>query len=123
MKWKRSRKAKEQASSSGQSDTELLRTGKTADKSSLGNRAVNQDDGGEELDLEEGEEEEEEEEEELGSQRGFPVAVGNGVGLPRSDSDFLQRTAMAELGYNPHSPFTDDELENVGGDRKIGAGL
>eukprot|EP00064_Thunnus_orientalis_P003308 superscaffoldBa00000265_g3317 len=57
------------------------------------------------------------------TQHGFSVAMGNGVGMPRS-TDFLQRGT--DVGYNPHSPFSDDELDGVqvgGGDRKIGAGL
>uniref|UniRef100_UPI0037E7014C motor neuron and pancreas homeobox 2b isoform X2 n=1 Tax=Semicossyphus pulcher TaxID=241346 RepID=UPI0037E7014C len=126
MKWKRSRKAKEQASASAQSDAQRLRGGgKTAtDKSDESRRAVTPDDGGIDLDLEDGEDEEDEEEEgeeeEEEAQHGFP----NGVGMPRS-TDFLQRGT--DVGYNPHSPFSDDELEGVqvggGGDRKIGAGL
>ncbi|XP_008290782.1 motor neuron and pancreas homeobox 2b [Stegastes partitus] len=130
MKWKRSRKAKEQATASNQSDTERLRSGgKTAtDKSDESRRAVTPDDRGIDLGLEDGEEEEEEEEdeeeeEEEEAQHGFPVAMGNRVGMPRS-TDFLKRSN--DVGYNPHSPFSDDELEGVqvgGGDRKIGAGL
>ncbi|XP_071346225.1 motor neuron and pancreas homeobox 2b [Trachinotus anak] len=129
MKWKRSRKAKEQATASAQSEAERLRSGgKTAsDKTDESRRAVNQDDGGIDLDMEDGEEEEEEEdeeeEEEEEARHGFPVAMGNGVGMQRS-TDFLQRGT--NVGYNPHSPFSDEELEGVqvgGGDRKIGAGL
>ncbi|XP_042277827.1 motor neuron and pancreas homeobox 2b [Thunnus albacares] len=128
MKWKRSRKAKEQASASTQSEAERLRSGgKTAtNKSDESRRPVNPDDRGIDLDLEDGEEEEEEdeeEEEEEEAQHGFSVAMGNGVGMPRS-TDFLQRGT--DVGYNPHSPFSDDELDGVqvgGGDRKIGAGL
>ncbi|XP_023270366.1 motor neuron and pancreas homeobox protein 1-like [Seriola lalandi dorsalis] len=129
MKWKRSRKAKEQATASAQSEAERLRSGgKTAsDKTDESRRAVNPDDGGIDLDMEDGEEEEEdeeeEEEEEEEARHGFPVAIGNGVGMPRS-TDFLQRGT--DVGYNPHSPFSDEELEGVqvgGGDRKIGAGL
>ncbi|XP_054473930.1 motor neuron and pancreas homeobox 2b [Anoplopoma fimbria] len=128
MKWKRSRKAKEQASASAQSDAKLLRSGgKTAtDKSKESRQAANPDNRGIELDLEDEEEEEEdeeeeeeddEEEEEEDAQHGFPV------GMPRA-TDFLQRST--DVGYNPHSPFSDEELEGVqvgGGDRKIGAGL
>ncbi|XP_058485679.1 motor neuron and pancreas homeobox 2b isoform X1 [Solea solea] len=134
MKWKRSRKAKEQASASAQSDAERLRNGgKTAkDKSAESRRAPSPDDGGINLDMEDGEEEEEEEdeeedeeeeEEEAGGRHAFPVAMGNGVGMPRP-TDFLQRGT--EVGYNPHSPFSDEELDGVqvgAGDRKIGAGL
>ncbi|XP_035508142.1 motor neuron and pancreas homeobox 2b isoform X1 [Morone saxatilis] len=131
MKWKRSRKAKEQATASAQSEAQRLRSGGKAakDKSDESRQAVNPDDRGIELDLEDGEEEEEdeeedeEEEEEEEAQHGFPVAMGNGIGMPRS-TDFLQRST--DVGYSPHSPFSDDELEGVqvgGGDRKIGAGL
>ncbi|XP_073320056.1 motor neuron and pancreas homeobox 2b [Pagrus major] len=125
MKWKRSRKAKEQATASAQSEAQRLRSGgKTAtNKPDQSRRAANPDDGGIDLDLEDGEEEveeedeEEEEEEEEEARHGFPV------GMPQP-TDFLQRST--DIGYNPHSPFSDDELEGVqvgGGDRKIGAGL
>uniref|UniRef100_A0A3P8U7I0 Motor neuron and pancreas homeobox 2b n=1 Tax=Amphiprion percula TaxID=161767 RepID=A0A3P8U7I0_AMPPE len=129
MKWKRSRKAKEQATASSQSETERLRSGgKTATDKSESRRAATPDDRGMDLGLEDGEEEEEEEEdeeeeEEEEAQHGFPVAMGNRVGMPRS-TDFLKHSN--DVGYNPHSPFSDDELEGVqmgGGDRKIGAGL
>lgn len=130
MKWKRSRKAKEQATASTQSETERLRSsGKTSsDKSDESKRAVNPDDRRLELDLEDGEEdeegeEEEEEEEAEARQRGFPLSVGNRVGMPQS-TDFLQRSN--EVGYSSHSSFSDDELDGMqvgGGDRKTGAGL
>ncbi|XP_039987236.1 motor neuron and pancreas homeobox 2b [Xiphias gladius] len=129
MKWKRSRKAKEQANASAQSEPDRLRSGgKTAtDKTDESRRAVNPDDGGIDLDMEDGEEEdedeEEEEEEEEEARHGFPVTIGNVVGMPQS-TDFLRRGT--NVGYNPHSPFSDEELEGVqvgGGDRKIGAGL
>ncbi|XP_036397359.1 motor neuron and pancreas homeobox protein 1-like [Megalops cyprinoides] len=111
MKWKRSRKAKEQAA---QGEAERQRSGKPADKPGNGRRPGVAD----EDDLEEEEGEEEEEEEDV--HREFGVSMGGGVGLPRP-SDFLQHTA--ELGYSPHSPYSEDDLEEVGGDRKIGAGL
>ncbi|XP_051800987.1 motor neuron and pancreas homeobox 2b [Acanthochromis polyacanthus] len=127
MKWKRSRKAKEQATASSQSETERLRSGgKTATDKSESRRAVTPDDRGIDLGLEDGDEEEEEEEDEEDEEeeeapQGFPVAMGNRVGMPRS-TDFLKHSN--NVGYNPHSPFSDDELEDVGGgDRKIGAGL
>lgn len=131
MKWKRSRKAKEQASASTQPEAERLRSGgKTGgDKSDESRRAVNPDDTGIDLSLEDGEDEDEEddeedeEEEEEETQQGFPVAMGNRVGMPRS-TDFLQRST--DVGYDPHSSFSEDELDGVqvgGGDRKIGAGL
>ncbi|XP_047436866.1 motor neuron and pancreas homeobox 2b [Mugil cephalus] len=131
MKWKRSRKAKEQATASTQSETERLRSGgKTASSKSDENRRVaTPDDRGVDLSLEDGEEdeeeedEEEEEEDEEEAQHRFPVAMGNRVGMPRS-TDFLQRSKGVD--FNPHSSFSDDELDGVqvgGGDRKIGAGL
>ncbi|KAM7015127.1 motor neuron and pancreas homeobox 2b [Tautogolabrus adspersus] len=127
MKWKRSRKAKEQATASAQSEAQRLRSGgkTTTDKSDDSGQAVNPDDAGEELDLEDGDEEDDEEEEvdEEEAQNGFPLSLGNRVGMPRT-TDFLQRST--DDGYSPHSPFSDDELEGVqvgGGDRKIGAGL
>ncbi|XP_061083246.1 motor neuron and pancreas homeobox protein 1-like isoform X2 [Conger conger] len=107
MKWKRSRKAKEQAS---QGDGERQRGGKTANKSGNSRRVEPDED-----DLEE---EEGEEEEDVG--REFAVSTGGNVGLARP-SDFLQH--VAELNYSPHSPYSEDELEEAGGDRKIGAGL
>ncbi|KAM6981142.1 motor neuron and pancreas homeobox 2b [Aplochiton taeniatus] len=132
MKWKRSRKAKEQASTS-QSESERLRTGSKADsrdKSADSRQAVTQGNGQEELDMEEGDEgeedEDEEEEEEEEEEHRFAVTMAGSVGLPRS-TNFLQRTAQncGELGYNPHSPFSEDDLDSVqvGVDRKIGAGL
>ncbi|XP_005935349.1 motor neuron and pancreas homeobox 2b [Haplochromis burtoni] len=129
MKWKRSRKAKEQATASTQSEAERLRSsGKTgSDKSSESRRALNPDDRRIALELEDGEEEEdgEDEEEEVAEapQRGFPLSAGNLVGIQQT-TDFLQRND--EAGYSSHSPFSDDELDGVevgGGDRKIGAGL
>ncbi|KAM4593440.1 motor neuron and pancreas homeobox 2b [Odontesthes bonariensis] len=130
MKWKRSRKAKEQATASNQAETERLRGGgKTSTHKSDGSRrAVNSDDieidlgleDGEEVDGEDVEEEEEDDEE---TQHGYSVAMGNRVGMPRS-TDFLQ--CSSNLSYDSHSPFSDDELDGVqvgGGDRKIGAGL
>ncbi|KAL6112881.1 uncharacterized protein ACO6RY_11290 [Pungitius sinensis] len=122
MKWKRSRKAKEQGSASAQSQAKHPRGGgKTpTDTSSESRPTENPDDRGIELDPEDGDEEEEEDEEDEEEEedaRGFPV------GMPRA-TDFLQRSSDA--GYSPHSPFSDEELEEVhagGGDRKIGAGL
>ncbi|XP_047219634.1 motor neuron and pancreas homeobox 2b isoform X2 [Girardinichthys multiradiatus] len=132
MKWKRSRKAKEQASASSQVEAERLRSGgKVAnDKSDETRRGLNVDGRRVEYGLEDGEEgeeeeevDEEEEEEEEGSQHRYHITMSNKVGMPRS-MDFLQHSS--KLGYDPHSPFSDDELEGVqvgGGDRKIGAGL
>ncbi|XP_026233442.1 motor neuron and pancreas homeobox 2b [Anabas testudineus] len=123
MKWKRSRKAKEQATASAQSEAERLRSGgkTSSDKSEENRRAVNPDDRGIDLDLEDGEEEEEDEEEEEEEEEDMRHSFA--VGVPRS-TDFLQRGT--DVGYSPHSPFSDDELGGVqvgGGDRKIGAGL
>lgn len=118
MKWKRSRKAKEQATASGQSETERGRSsGKTSsDKVDETRRASDPDDRGIVLDLEDGDENEEEDDEE---EHGFPVAMGNG--MSRSTDFFPSST-----NYNPNSPFSEDELNGVqvgAGDRKIGAGL
>ncbi|XP_054588346.2 motor neuron and pancreas homeobox 2b [Nothobranchius furzeri] len=129
MKWKRSRKAKEQASTSNQAEKERLRSGgKTAsDKSDDGRRGVNPDSRGADFALEDGEEvedeEEEMEEEEEEPQHGFSLSMSNRIKMPRS-TDFLQHSS--KLGYDSHSPFSDDELEGVqlgGGERKIGASL
>ena len=122
MKRKRSKKAKEQAGASAQSDTQRLRgEGKTTiQKPGEGRRAEER---GTELDLEDGEERDEEEEDEEEdveekeeAQRGFPA------GVPRS-TDYVRCGANA--GY-PHSPFSEEEPEGIqvgGGDRKIRAGL
>ncbi|KAM6950134.1 motor neuron and pancreas homeobox 2b [Lycodopsis pacificus] len=131
MKWKRSRKAKEQASASAQSEAKQRSGGKTAtDKSNESRQAANPDDRGIDLDLEDGEEdgedeEEEEDEEEVEEEEEFEEDAQHAfpVGMPRG-TDFLQRST--DVDYNPHSPFSDEELEGVqvgGGDRKIGAGL
>ncbi|CAL8350896.1 unnamed protein product [Merluccius merluccius] len=125
MKWKRSRKAKEQAAASGQPDSERMR-GKqqqgSHDKSEPGARPATTDDRDDDLELDEDEEDEEEEEDvddidDDGHGNAFPVAIGDGVvGLPRA-TDFLP--------YNPHSPYSEDELDAVpvAADRKIRAGL
>ncbi|XP_014836988.1 PREDICTED: motor neuron and pancreas homeobox protein 1-like [Poecilia mexicana] len=135
MKWKRSRKAKEQASASSKAEGEQLRGGGkvTSDKTDEARRGLNVDGRRADYGLEDGEDgeegdevdEEEEEEEEDGSQHGYRITVSNKVEISRS-TDFLQH--RSKLGYDPLSPFSDDELEGVqvgggGGDRKIGAGL
>ncbi|XP_015226735.1 PREDICTED: motor neuron and pancreas homeobox protein 1-like isoform X1 [Cyprinodon variegatus] len=134
MKWKRSRKAKEQASASNQGEAERLRSGGkgASDKSDETRRGLNVDSSRIEYGLEDGEDaeeddevdEEEEEEEEEGSQHGYRITLSNKVGISRS-TDFFQHSS--KLGYDSHSPFSDDELEGMqvggGGDRKIGAGL
>lgn len=133
MKWKRSRKAKEQASASSQVEKERLRSeGKvTSHKTEETRRGLNVDgrrlaygleDEEEDDEVDEEEEDDEVEEEEV-SQHGYHITVNNKVGMSRS-TDFLQHSS--KLGYDPHSPFSDGELEGVqvgGGDRKIGAGL
>ncbi|KAI4875511.1 hypothetical protein NFI96_021538, partial [Prochilodus magdalenae] len=106
MKWKRSRKAKEQAA---QAEAERQRTGsKTANENKVGKaqRAGSRDGAEEDVD----EEEEEDEEDEV-DQNEF-----------MSGSDFLQHDS--EVGYHHHSQYSDDEMEEMGGgDRRIGAGL
>ncbi|KAL7853068.1 hypothetical protein SRHO_G00188530 [Serrasalmus rhombeus] len=110
MKWKRSRKAKEQAA---QVEAERQRAGgKKAKENSAGEvqGAVPQEREGlrEEEDVDEEEEEEEEDEVE---QQEF-----------MSSSDFLQHDS--EVGYHNHSQYSDDDMEEMGaGDRKIGAGF
>lgn len=122
MKWKRSKKAREQANASSQSEgPQRLRTG---DKTSVGSKSdegkttVNTAHREIALDLEDGEEEvEEEEDDEEESEHGFPVR------MPPS-TDMIQRGT--DPGYSPHSSFTDDELDSIpvaAADRKIGAGL
>ncbi|KAF6732635.1 Motor neuron and pancreas homeobox protein 1 [Oryzias melastigma] len=131
MKWKRSRKAKEQAAASNQVESERLRSGEKtfSSKSEERGRALHSKDRGMDLSYEEREEEveeedvgdEEEEDEEEESHHAYPVALGTRGAIPRS-TDFLQ----SSNSYGPHSPFSEDELEGVqvgGGDRKIGAGL
>lgn len=126
MKWKRSRKAKEQAGAPAQSDAQQLRgEGKTTPgKPGETRRAASAEERGLDLELEDGEERDEEEEEdeeedveeEEEAQHGFPV------GMPRS-TDYARCGAKA--GY-PHSPYSEEELEGIqvgGGDRKIRAGL
>ncbi|CAL8246497.1 unnamed protein product [Lota lota] len=125
MKWKRSRKAKEQAAASGQPESERMRGKQGAvDKSEPCSRPATTDDREDDLELDEGEEEEDEEEyvddmDDMDDSQcnAFPVAMGDaGVGSSRA-TDFLP--------YKPHSPYSEDELDGVpvGGDRKIRAGL
>ncbi|XP_061925913.1 motor neuron and pancreas homeobox 2b [Entelurus aequoreus] len=118
MKWKRSRKAKEQLGSAGQSEAG---GGKTSNKAE--DKRNPEGGGGVHLDLEDGEEEdeeedeEEEEEEEAETRPGFPVHGRERV------MDFLQRD---DVTFNGHASFSDDELEDVQagrGDRKMVAGL
>ncbi|XP_004067139.1 motor neuron and pancreas homeobox protein 1 [Oryzias latipes] len=130
MKWKRSRKAKEQAAASNQVESERLRGGEktVSSKSEARGRSLHSKDRGINLSYEEREEveeedagDEDEEDEEEESHHGYPVALGARGAIPRS-TDFLQ----SSNSYDPHSPFSEEELEGVqvgGGDRKIGAGL
>lgn len=106
MKWKRSRKAKEQAAQlEAEGNQQAKRSGKHGDP----RRCSTQDDD-EELEAEEEEDEDE----------GFGGALNGSVGLPHS-SDFLQHSS--ELSYSSHSSYSDDDLEEIGADRKIGVGL
>ncbi len=116
MKWKRSRKAKEQAA---QVEVDRHRGGtkSTNERPARdGRRAIAQsvEEHEEEDDLEEEDEEEDEEE-------GQHKFINDSLSLPRS-TDFLQHASA--LRYHPDSPFSEDDMEEVGGgDRKIGAGL
>lgn len=83
----------------------VKRSGKPGDP----RRCSTQDDD-EELDAEEEEDEDE----------GFGGALNGSVGLAHS-SDFLQHSS--ELSYSSHSSYSDDDLEEIGADRKIGVGL
>lgn len=109
MKWKRSRKAKEQAA---QLETDGCKSGKRETKPKDLSRCSAHDDD-EDLDAEEEDEEEEEEEE-------FRKSINAGVGLPHP-SDFLQHSSA--LSYSSHGSYSDDDLEEIGGDRKIRLGL
>ncbi|XP_052421791.1 motor neuron and pancreas homeobox 2a [Carassius gibelio] len=107
MKWKRSRKAKEQAV---QLETDGCKSDKkeTKPKDLTRCSAHNND---EDLDAEEEDEEEEEE---------FRKAINAGVGLPHR-SDFLQHSSA--LSYSSHGSYSDDDLEEIRGERKIRLGL
>lgn len=100
MKWKRSRKAKEQAA---HMETEGGQLGKRSSKAGDTRRCSVPDDD-EELVAEEEEEEDE----------------GFGVGLSHS-TEFVQHGS--ELSYSSHSSYSDDDLEEIGVDRKTGVGL
>ncbi|XDV30790.1 hypothetical protein PO909_033634 [Leuciscus waleckii] len=108
MKWKRSRKAKEQAA---QQETDGCKSGKRGNKPKDLSRCSAHDDD-EDLDAEEEDEEEEEEE--------FRKSINVGVSLPHP-SDFLQHSSA--LSYSSHGSYSDDDLEEIGGDRKIRLGL
>ncbi|XP_052005002.1 motor neuron and pancreas homeobox protein 1-like [Xyrauchen texanus] len=102
MKWKRSHKAKEQAAQ--------LETGKRGNKLKDLSRCIAQDD---DEDLEAEDEDDEEEEE-------FRKSINVGVSLAHP-SDFLQHSS--ELSYSSHGSYSDDDLEEIEGDRKIRLGL
>ncbi|XDV14505.1 hypothetical protein PO909_014747 [Leuciscus waleckii] len=105
MKWKRSRKAKEQAA---QVEVERQRGG-----SKSTNERPSVEEHEEEDDLDEDDEEDEEE--------GPHRFINDTLNVARS-TDFLHHTSA--LGYHADSPFSEDDMEEVGGgDRKIGAGL
>ncbi|XP_073698961.1 motor neuron and pancreas homeobox 2b [Garra rufa] len=113
MKWKRSRKAKEQAA---QNEVERQRGGTKMTNERPGRdgrRAIAQsvEEQEEDDDLEEDLDEEDEEE----GQHKF-------INVSRS-TDFLHHASA--LRYRSDSPFSEDDMEEVGGggDRKIGAGL
>lgn len=106
MKWKRSRKAKEQAAQLETDGKSGIRSKKSKDLS----RCSTQDDD-DDLDAEEDDDEEEQD---------FQKSMTVDVGLPHP-SDFLHHSS--ELSYSSHSSYSDDDLEEIGGDRKIRIGL
>ncbi|XP_041937602.1 motor neuron and pancreas homeobox 2b [Alosa sapidissima] len=121
MKWKRSRKAKEQAA---QLEVERQRGEgtKTANEKTRGEgrRAgvIDHNDLDEEEGEEEEDEEEEEEEDEERHHHGYTVEMAT-MARP---ADLLQNGM--EVGYHAHSSFSDDDMDAVEvPDRKIGAGL
>ncbi|KAL0204306.1 hypothetical protein M9458_002324, partial [Cirrhinus mrigala] len=110
------RKAKEQAA---QNEVERQRGGTKSTNERPGRdgrRAIAQsvEEHEEEDDLDEDEEEDEEE--------GQHKFINDNLNVSRS-TDFLHHTSA--LRYRPDSPFSEDDMEEVGGggDRKIGAGL
>ncbi|XP_007234888.2 motor neuron and pancreas homeobox protein 1-like [Astyanax mexicanus] len=115
MKWKRSRKAKEQAA---QAEAERHRGGgKTANENSASEdqrkrvEPLEEEANEEEEDVDEEEEEDEEHEDEMDRHEFL------------SSPDFHQH-GDSEVGYHRHSPYSDDDMEEMeGGNRKIGAGL
>ncbi|XP_026062726.1 motor neuron and pancreas homeobox protein 1-like isoform X1 [Carassius auratus] len=107
MKWKRSRKAKEQATQvkavCQRGGTKMTNERPGRD----GRRVIAQsvDEHEEEDDLEEEDEEEDEEE----RQHKF---INDNLNVPRC-TDFLHH--MSALGCHPDSPFSEDDMEEVGG--------
>uniref|UniRef100_A0A672S3Q6 Motor neuron and pancreas homeobox protein 1-like n=1 Tax=Sinocyclocheilus grahami TaxID=75366 RepID=A0A672S3Q6_SINGR len=112
MKWKRSRKAKEQA----EVDRQRGGTKSTNERPGRDSRraiAQSVEEHEEEDDIEEEDEEDEEE--------GQHKFINDNLNVPHS-TDFLHHASA--LRYHPDSPFSEDDMEEVGGgDRKIGAGL
>ncbi|KAJ8004475.1 hypothetical protein DPEC_G00136080 [Dallia pectoralis] len=122
MKWKRSRKAKEQAAQ-GQGDSDCPHAGKPGGKKESG---VNRSPGTPGGDDDEEEEEDLEAEEEDGDEEDV-ISVGrmrSGAGLGSRPADFL-RQAATELGYSSQGSYSDDDLEQglPGLERRLTAGL
>lgn len=112
MKWKRSRKAKEQAAQ-GEAERQRVGTRPTNERPGRnGRRTSGMDD---ELDKDIDEEDEEYDEEDREKHK-----FTNNLNIHRS-TDYLHHTA--ELGYHPDTSFSDDDMDEVGADRKIGVGL
>ncbi|XP_056308812.1 motor neuron and pancreas homeobox 2b isoform X1 [Danio aesculapii] len=113
MKWKRSRKAKEQAA---QVEVERQRGGTKA-----GGRESRRAPAAPSVEEQEEEEEEEEiDEDEEDEEDGQNKFINNSLSVSRS-TDFLHHTAAL---YHPDSPFSEDDIEELhGGERKIRAGL
>ncbi|XP_029507586.1 motor neuron and pancreas homeobox protein 1-like [Oncorhynchus nerka] len=115
MKWKRSRKAKEQAVK-GQGDSDCPHGGKQGSNTGSGDtRNSGTPDDEDEEDLEAGEEEDDV----LSAD-----TVGAGVGLLSRPTHFLRHTAT-ELSYSSHGSYSDNELEDSGPglERRVGVGL
>ncbi|XP_062390839.1 motor neuron and pancreas homeobox 2a [Sardina pilchardus] len=137
MKWKRSRKAKEQSGQQG-SEARLLgskRSGKPGGGGDTRRSSAQDDD--EDLECEEEEEEDEEDEvdeEEEEETRRFRASVGAAMGgaggmrvvgaaaapAPRQ-VDFSQHSS--ELSYSSHGSYSEDELDELGVDRRTGVAL
>ncbi|CAB1329176.1 unnamed protein product [Coregonus sp. 'balchen'] len=112
MKWKRSRKAKEQAAK-GQGDSDCPRGGKQGSNSGSGdtrNSGTPDDEDQEDL--------------EAGEDVLSAGTLGAGVVLASHPTDFLRHTAT-ELSYSSHGSYSDNELEDSGPglERRVGVGL
>ncbi|XP_035623511.2 motor neuron and pancreas homeobox protein 1-like [Oncorhynchus keta] len=115
MKWKRSRKAKEQAIK-GQGDSDCPHGGKQGSNTGSGDtRNSGTPDDEDEEDLEAGEEHDDV----LSAD-----TVGAGVGLLSRPTHFLRHTAT-ELSYSSHGSYSDNELEDSGPglERRVGVRL